>query len=244
VEGLRVEERGGVVLLVLSRPERLNALNTSLLEALTAAVRERARAGAPPLLLTGEGRAFSAGIDLGEVAGASSPGEAARPFQALLEALGALLDYPAPTLAYINGPAIAGGGELALAVDVPIASPKARLEWPEARWNLVAPLYTELASRLGLPRLAAGALAAAQFTAEEAASLGLVAGVAGSLEEALEAARRLGEAYTSNTRAFQAILGDLRAWKRGALERAGRLVELAASLELVERARRFLGGGG
>ena len=243
-QGVRFEERDGIVLLVLSRPDRLNALDTSTLETIAGRLEEMSRIGqAPkPLLLAAEGRVFSAGIDLAEVAGAGSPEEAARPFRALGRALRALLSYPAPTLAYVHGPAIAGGAELVLATDIVLMGPGGRLEWPEVRWNIVAPLLTALAARLGTSRLASAALEAYRIGADDAVALGLASRVVEGLDSAIGEAARLAGLYRDNTRAFAAMLPRLRSWKMEALDEVLPSLEgLAASMELVERARKFIG---
>jgi enoyl-CoA hydratase/carnithine racemase len=100
-----------------------NALGTAHMEA----TRERLRAaGGAPVLLTGAGDAFSAGLDLKEVVGLDAPGM--RRFLELLEDLVAtLFAYPGPTVAAVNGHAIAGGCVLALCCDHRIARAEPRL---------------------------------------------------------------------------------------------------------------------
>lgn len=240
--GIRFEERGGVLLAVLSRPDKLNALDTETLRALTEKLAGEA-ASPKVLLLAAEGRVFSAGIDLEEVARAGSPEEAARPFRALGEAIRALLTYPAPTLSYVHAPAIAGGAELALATDIIIVGPGARLEWPEVKWNIVAPMLLALASKSGSGRLAASALTGERISAEEALGLGIASFRAGSLEEAVEIASRLASLYSENHAAYTSMLPSLRQWKFEAVDEVlPQLESLAASMELVERARRFVSG--
>ncbi len=239
-EGFRFEEKEGVYIITLSRPEKLNPLSSSLLERLTIKITELA--GEPrTVLLAAEGRVFSAGIDLGEVASAETPEEAAKPFKALGRAIKALLDYPAPTLTYIHAPAIAGGAELALATDIIIVGPRGRLEWPEVKWNIVPPLLLALASRTPLTLLSAAALNAKRITGEEALRLGVAAYSAENLEDAIALATSIQKLYETNREAFKAMLPKLRSWKLKAVEEeVPELESLAASMELVERARRFL----
>ena len=244
-QGFRIEDKGEILLIVLSRPDKLNALDTQTLEGLASTLEEMSQPSnrPKPILLAAEGRVFSAGIDLAEVASAGTPEEAARPFKALGRALRALLSYPAPTLSYIHAPAIAGGAELALATDLILVSPSARLEWPEVRWNIVAPLLTALAQRLGLSRLAMAALAGERISAEEALRLGIAAGEADSLDSALSTARKIAGLYRDNTGAFARMIPLLRVWKIEAVEEVlPSLVDLASRMELVERAKRFLEG--
>jgi enoyl-CoA hydratase/carnithine racemase len=100
-----------------------NALGTSLMQT----TRERlGAAGGTPVLLTGAGDAFSAGLDLKEVVGLDTPGTTR--FLELLEDLVAtLFAYPGPTVAAVNGRAIAGGCVLALCCDHRIARAEPRL---------------------------------------------------------------------------------------------------------------------
>ncbi|MCE4628002.1 MAG: enoyl-CoA hydratase-related protein [Desulfurococcales archaeon] len=240
--GIRFEERDGVLLAILSRPDKLNALDTETLRRLS---EKLAGESASPkvLLLAAEGRVFSAGIDLEEVAAAGSPEEAARPFKALGEAIKSLLTYPAPTISYVHAPAIAGGAELALATDIIVVGPRARFEWPEVKWNIVAPLLLALASRSGIGRLAASALTGESITAEEAIGLGIASYRAETLDEAIAIAGKIAGLYRENHAAFTNMLPALRQWKFEAVnEVVPQLESLAKSMELVERARRFVSG--
>ena len=239
-EGFRFEEKEGVYVITLSRPEKLNPLSSTLLEGLATKLSELA--GQPrTLLLAAEGRVFSAGIDLEEVASANTPEEASKPFKALGRAIRSLLAYPAPTLAYIHAPAIAGGAELALAADIIVVGPRGRLEWPEVKWNIVPPLLLALASRTPLTILSAAAVHARRITGEEALRLGVAAYSVESLEDAVALAAGVQKLYDTNREAFNVMLPRLRSWKIKAVEEEiPELERLAMSMELVERARRFL----
>lgn len=113
--------------LVISSPAKKNAISTSVIGALARGLRE---ARAEPLLLTGAGDVFSAGLDLGEVASFDAP-RARQMLSALEDLVQALFDHPAPTVALVNGHAIAGGCILALCCDVRVAPPN-----PAARIGL------------------------------------------------------------------------------------------------------------
>jgi len=125
-----------VVEVVLEAPGK-NALSRALMERTLEAVRA---ADGAPLLLTGHGDAFSAGLNLKEVA--SLDVEGMRTFlETLMDLTEALFRYPGPTAAAVNGHAIAGGMILALVCDhrVVSASPKARLGLNEVALGLRFP---------------------------------------------------------------------------------------------------------
>lgn len=136
-EWIRSERRGAIALLTLNRPEALNALDRATLEALRAAIAGvRADDTVRALVLTGEGRAFAAGADIAEMRGLSPAG--AEAFSRLGHAAFAdLEDLPIPTIAAVNGFALGGGCELALACDWIYASDKARFGQPEVALGLI-----------------------------------------------------------------------------------------------------------
>src|SRR5437764_7119941 len=128
-ENIQVERDGSVAVITVNRPKSLNALNSLTLRELTQAVRECADARA--LILTGAGdRAFVAGADISEMA-PMGPWQA-REFSELGHVLTALIeDIPCATIAAVNGYALGGGLELAVACDMIYASENARLGLPE-----------------------------------------------------------------------------------------------------------------
>jgi enoyl-CoA hydratase len=139
--GLTTETRGHVRVLTLDRPERRNALSSALQADL---VEELLVCGADPdvraVVLTGTGPAFCAGFDLKEIREADQRGEPFRPpmnrpGRNLFEVLGETF---VPVVAALNGHAVAGGFELALACDIRIAAPGIRMGLPEAQIGMGA----------------------------------------------------------------------------------------------------------
>jgi len=128
-ETILVEHDPAISLITVNRPKSLNALNSHTLRELTLAVRECADTRV--LILTGAGdRAFVAGADISEMA-PMGPWQA-REFSELGHVLTALIeDIPAATIAAVNGYALGGGLELAVACDMIFASQNARLGLPE-----------------------------------------------------------------------------------------------------------------
>jgi enoyl-CoA hydratase len=172
---LRSERRGAVALLTLDRPKSLNALDRALLEALGREVARIGSAGeARALVLTGEGRAFAAGADIAEMRGLSPvEGET---FSRLGHAVTAALeDLPIPTIAAVNGFALGGGCELALACDWIYASTRARFGQPEVALGLLPGFggTTRLARRVGIAWAKELVLAGEPISAEEALRIGL-----------------------------------------------------------------------
>jgi len=172
---LRCERRGAVALVTLDRPKSLNALDRALLEALGEVVAEVATGDARALVVTGEGRAFAAGADIAQMRELSPvEGEAfsrlGHDVTASLEAL------PIPTVAAVNGFALGGGCEVALACDWIYASTRARFGQPEVNLGLVPGFggTTRLTRRVGLAWAKELVLTGEPIGAEEAQRIGLV----------------------------------------------------------------------
>ncbi len=197
-EFVRTEEREGIRVLTVARPEKLNALNAAVLDDLSAEV---AGAEGDPslrcLVVTGAGeKAFVAGADIGELAKLSplEGREHARRGQAVFDRISAL---PAPTIAAINGFAYGGGLELAMACTLRVASENARMGLPETSLGIL-PGYggtQRLARLVGAARAMELVLTAEKgITAAEAERIGLVNRVfpaGGALAGALEIARKI-----------------------------------------------------
>jgi enoyl-CoA hydratase/carnithine racemase len=172
---LEVDEPAeGVVRLTISNAAKRNALDQEILDSLASVL---PGLDARCLLLTGAGTIFSAGYDIGDLAPDRLAEEAAElvahPFQAALEALDAVAP---PVVAAVNGHAIGGGLELALACDLRVAAAGCRLGMPPARLGLV---YSHTGLRrfldaIGGARTRELFLTARLITGEEALGWGLV----------------------------------------------------------------------
>ncbi|RLA84169.1 MAG: hypothetical protein DRG31_05290 [Deltaproteobacteria bacterium] len=131
-EGLKVEKEGNIAILKINRPKVLNALNRATLLELQGALRELAEdPQLRVLIITGEGeKAFIAGADISEMANMDA--KEALEFSRLgHETLRMIEEFPWPVIAAVNGYALGGGLELALACDIILASENARLGLPE-----------------------------------------------------------------------------------------------------------------
>jgi enoyl-CoA hydratase len=197
-ELVRVETQESVRILTVTRPEKLNALSSAVLEDLASAVAgAETDASLRCVVITGGGdKAFIAGADIGELARLSpiEGREHARKGQALLDRLSSL---PVPTIAAINGFAYGGGLELAMACTLRVASENARMGLPETSLGIL-PGYggtQRLARLVGRARAFELVLTAEKgLTAQEAEGIGLVNKVvpAGqALAGALELAKKI-----------------------------------------------------
>ena len=213
----------GIVRLRIANVEKRNALDHPILDALAAALKELA--GAAPkdircLLLSGSGAIFSSGYDIGSVHEADFQERAERlvahPFTAAIDQLEA---FPAPTLAILNGHAIGGGLELALACDLRIAHERVRMGMPPAKLGLIYS-HTGLArflATIGAPRTRELFLLGENIDAHRALSWGLVNRVvaedqleAGALQLAATLAERAPLSQRGNKRVIAELLRALR----------------------------------
>lgn len=117
----------------------VNALDVEVLDELTAAFRDLGRSGGAALVVTGAGRAFSAGVDLSSVVQGGAD-YTDRLVPALSNTFDALFGYPGPTVAAINGAAIAGGCVLACAADRRLISPNAQIGATEVHVGVPFPV--------------------------------------------------------------------------------------------------------
>jgi len=132
-----LERQGPVAVVTLNRPERMNALGRELVAALQATFHALAHDSAVSVIvLTGTGKAFCAGADLREREG-MTPDEARNFIRSLNDTFNAVEDTPQPVIAAINGFALGGGLELALACDIRLAAHSAQLGLTETRLGII-----------------------------------------------------------------------------------------------------------
>ena len=174
---VRVEESDeGVPVLTIDRQEKLNALDLHVMEEIGQALLELEAEGPRAIIVTGAGeRSFVAGADISAMS-VMSPLEAKR-FSEIGHAAMALLDRsPVPTIAAVNGYALGGGCEVAIACDVRVAAENATFGFPEVSLGILP----GMGGTQRLPRLVGPALAkeliftGRSIGAEEAREIGLV----------------------------------------------------------------------
>jgi methylglutaconyl-CoA hydratase len=134
---------GNAARIAINRPDKRNALSRALIAALSAAFHRAANdPAARSIILTGSGPAFCAGMDLDELRGTvenSAEAELVWDDAAKLSALYTLIyELPKPTIAAVNGSAVAGGAGLMTVCDLAISVPTAKFGYPEVRRGLVA----------------------------------------------------------------------------------------------------------
>jgi enoyl-CoA hydratase/carnithine racemase len=136
---VNVEDRGAVRHLVLNRPEKRNALNGEVVQALGAAIEDAAGDHAVrALVLRGEGAAFSSGMDMGDLRALSEDPSGLREFrEPLLRWWNMLEEMPKPTIAQIHGVALGGAFELAIACDFRTMAEEAMAGIMEVRVGLL-----------------------------------------------------------------------------------------------------------
>ena len=172
---VRVERRGEVAVITVDRPEALNALNRQVIEALGRAIDEvEGDASVRAIVLTGAGRAFVAGADIAEMK-EMSPLEAEAFSARAHEVFARLESLAIPTIAAVNGFALGGGCELALACDWIYASAKAKIGQPETKLGLIPGFggTSRLPRRIGVAWAKELVLVAEPISADEAARIGL-----------------------------------------------------------------------
>ena len=213
---IRWEARDRVGVATIDRPERRNALNAELCLQLLGHLES-----APDLravVVTGAGdKAFCAGADLAvRAADTAEPGGADTFRPAFDRLLDAIVDYPAPVLAAVNGPAIGAGMQLAVACDLRVAVFGATFSIPAARLGvfLSPPNVQRLAALVGQGAARDLLLTARTLDADEAAAVGLVQRrVPDALVAALELAEEIAEfaplTVQGHKRALNLVLGGV-----------------------------------
>lgn len=250
--GLGVERSEGVLRLTFDRPERLNAFTAELIEAACVEVEAAATDGTRVIVLTGAGRAFSAGADVGPDGAAPGLGT----LDAANRLTTALTSSPAIVVAAVNGVAAGVGCSFALAADLTVAKQSATFMlaftkiglMPDGGASLLVP------AAVGRARAARMALLAEKVSAPQAAEWGLIAEVVpdddfdariDALVAQISAAAPLALAATKRT-LNELTLGSLQQALATERDRQGALLESADFAEGVtafreKRGARFTG---
>jgi enoyl-CoA hydratase/carnithine racemase len=179
-ERVSVTVEAGIADVRLNRPGKLNAIDHAMFSALSEASAEVAkRADVRAVVLSGSGRGFCAGLDIASLAGGGMPESIQERTHGIANlwqhAVWGWRELAVPVIAAVHGVAFGGGLQIALAADIRIVAPDARLAVMEARWGLV-PDMAGIALLRGLVRDDVArelAYTARQFPGTEAVALGL-----------------------------------------------------------------------
>jgi len=209
---LNVTEEGGIGLITLNRPTLMNALNAQMRAEITAAVRDvgqRARV----VVITGAGRAFCSGQDLGDGVSVAEIDLGRTLREEYEPMLRAIYDCPVPVISAVNGAAAGAGANLALAADVVIATQSAYFLQAFSRIGLIPDAGGTywLPRLVGFARAMGQALFAEKVEADEAARIGLIWTSVPDDQFAAEWRRRAEQIANGPTLAYGAIKRALRA---------------------------------
>jgi methylglutaconyl-CoA hydratase len=174
---LHLEFTGEIAMITLSRPEKRNAISAEMIAELLSAFNDVEASPARVLILTGAGKAFCSGMDLEalKALATQSPAEQREDADRLARFFIRIWSFPKPTIAAVNGHAIAGGCGIATLCDFTIAVPEAKFGYPEVRIGfLPAVVSVFLIRQIGEKKARDLLLAGRTIDAAEAHRLGLV----------------------------------------------------------------------
>jgi methylglutaconyl-CoA hydratase len=198
---LQLAYDGSVATITLNRPEKRNAISYDLIDDLVGALREVAKSPAQILILTGAGKAFCSGMDLDNLKsliGRSSE-QSLEDSKTMASLFRTLYDFPKPTIAAVNGPAIAGGTGLATLCDFTIAVPEAKFGYTEVRIGFVPAIVSTFLLRQVGEKIARDLLLTGRlFDAEEARRIGLISEIVAA-EQLINRARELAASLIENS---------------------------------------------
>jgi methylglutaconyl-CoA hydratase len=170
-------EAQGIATITLNRPDKRNAISYELIDDLTGALKQAAGSSAQVVILTGAGSAFCSGMDLDNLKQLTgrTHDQNVQDSETMASLFRTLYDFPKPTIAAVNGPAIAGGTGLATLCDFTLAVPEAKFGYTEVRIGFVPAIVSSfLIANIGEKRARDLLLTGRIFGADEAHRLGLV----------------------------------------------------------------------
>jgi methylglutaconyl-CoA hydratase len=191
----------GIATITFNRPEKRNAISFQLLEEFLAALDEIEKSAALVVILTGAGKAFSAGLDLDELKSLTGKtnAENVEDSKKMAHIFRRLYEFPRPTIAAVNGAAIAGGTGLATMCDFTLAVPETKFGYTEVRIGFVPAIVSsilvwQVGHKIARDLLLTGRL----FDAAEAHRYGLVNEVV-EPEQLITSARELANLLMENS---------------------------------------------
>lgn len=211
---VQYEESQGIATITLNRPEKRNAISYELIDDLLAALKVAEKSETQVLILAANGKAFCAGMDLEnlkQLIGRTNE-QNLKDSETIAQLFRGIYDFPKPTIAAVNGAAIAGGTGLVTVCDFALAVPDASFGYTEVRIGFIPAVVSSfLMASIGEKRTRDLLLTGRIFSAEEAHQLGLVNEVVSPeelMKKARELAARLMENSPASVRATKRLLGD------------------------------------
>jgi methylglutaconyl-CoA hydratase len=213
-EAIQLAYDSGIATITFNRPEKRNAISFQLVDELLAALDEIEQSAALVVIITGAGKAFCAGMDLDELKAlvGKTHDENLQDSARMARIFRRLYDFPRPTIAAVNGAAIAGGTGLATMCDFTLAVPEAKFGYTEVRIGFVPAIVSsilvwQVGHKIARDLLLTGRL----FDAAEAHRYGLVNEVVEPerlMEKARELAAQIIENSPSSVRATKKLINS------------------------------------
>ena len=191
----------GIATLTLNRPDKRNAISYELIDDLLRALEEVKNSSAQVLILTGAGKAFCSGMDLDNLKALTgrTPEQNVDDSRKMASLFRSLYGFPKPTIAAVNGAAVAGGAGIATLCDFTLAVPEAKFGYTEVRIGFVpAIVSTFLLRQVGEKVARALLLTGRLFDAQEAVRIGLINEIVPP-ERLLDRARELATQIMENS---------------------------------------------
>jgi methylglutaconyl-CoA hydratase len=212
---IQVTSDAQVTTITLNRPEKRNAISYQLIGELLAALDDVKKSSALVLILTGAGKTFCSGMDLDDLKQllGRTPEQNKKDSETMARLFRSLYEFPKPTIAAVNGAAIAGGCGLATLCDFTLAVPEAKFGYTEVRIGFVpAIVSTFLLRQVGEKHARDLLLTGRIITADEAYRLGMVNEVVSAerlLPRSQEIAAQLMENSPASIACTKRLLKDL-----------------------------------
>ena len=190
---IQLATENGIATLILNRPDKRNAISYELIAELQQALNEVKNSPARVLIITGAGKAFCSGMDLEGLKALTgrTPEQNVEDSRTMASLFRAVYEFPKPTIAAVNGAAIAGGTGLALLCDFTLAVPEAKFGYTEVRIGFVPGIVSTFLLRQVGEKIARDLLLTGRiFGAEEALRIGLLTEIV-SPEQLMNRAREL-----------------------------------------------------
>jgi methylglutaconyl-CoA hydratase len=245
---LKLAEEGGIALLTFNRPAKRNAISYELIDELLAALKELENGSAKVLLLTGAGSSFCAGMDLENLKAITgrTAAENRKDSETMARLFRSIYEFPRPTIAAVNGPAMAGGCGIATLCDFTIASTEAKFGYTEVRIGFLPAIVSAwLVRQIGEKAARELLLTGRAISAEEALRIGLITEVvepARLLERARAVAAQLLKSSPASLAATKKLLNSYSArdldWQLEAAVEANAAIR--ATADFAEGIRSFL----